>query len=142
MLALCAAGCSSQSAIRPVATSSSAERAANIALQQVGVPYRYGGATPSGFDCSGLVHYAYAGAGKYIPRTTTALWKNMRPVAEQDLQVGDILFFRIAGKVSHVGMYVGRGQFVHAPSTGKSVSLASLRSEFYQDALIRAGRPY
>lgn len=66
----------------------------------------------------------------------------MRPVAEEDLQVGDILFFRIAGKVSHVGMYVGRGQFVHAPSTGKSVSIASLRSDFYQDALIRAGRPY
>lgn len=142
VLALIAAGCSSQSAIRPEAASSPADRAANIALRQVGAPYRYGGATPSGFDCSGLVHYAYAGAGKHIPRTTTALWKVMRPVAEEDLQVGDILFFRIAGKVSHVGMYVGRGQFVHAPSTGKSVSIASLRSDFYQDALIRAGRPY
>ena len=65
----------------------------------------------------------------------------MRPVAKHDLRVGDILFFKIAGKVSHVGMYVGGGEFVHAPSTGSVVSIASLRSEFYQDAYIRAGRP-
>jgi cell wall-associated NlpC family hydrolase len=65
----------------------------------------------------------------------------MRPVANHDLRVGDILFFRIAGKMSHVGMYLGDGEFVHAPSTGGAVSVASLRSEFYQAAYIRAGRP-
>jgi len=142
MLVLLATGCSTQAALTPDVAGSSGEQAVKIALRQVGVPYRYGGATPSGFDCSGLVHYAYAGTGKYLPRTTTALWENTRPVATDELQVGDILFFRVAGKVAHVGMYIGRGQFVHAPSTGKSVSLASLRSDFYQDALIRAGRPY
>ena len=87
------------------------------------------------------MHYAYASAGKRIPRTTAAQWDAMRPVAKHDLRVGDILFFKIAGKVSHVGMYVGGGEFVHAPSTGSVVSIASLRSEFYQDAYIRAGRP-
>lgn len=65
----------------------------------------------------------------------------MRPVNTRELRVGDILFFRIAGKMSHVGMYVGSGQFVHAPSTGKVVALASLRSEFYGGALLGAGRP-
>ncbi|MDH5302994.1 MAG: C40 family peptidase [Gammaproteobacteria bacterium] len=120
---------------------SAAQKAAAIAVQQVGVRYRYGGASPAGFDCSGLVHYAYANAGKRIPRTTAAQWQTMQPVGNNDLRVGDILFFRIAGKISHVGMYVGDGDFVHAPSTGNVVSVASLRSEYYQDAFIRAGRP-
>lgn len=134
-------GCSSQAVTRPVTVASTADQAVAIAVQQVGAPYRYGGATPSGFDCSGLVHYSYARAGKRVPRTTATLWRDMRPVAENELRAGDVLFFKIAGKMSHVGMYIGGGQFVHAPSSGKYVSLASLRSDFYHHALIRAGRP-
>ncbi|MDH4124284.1 MAG: C40 family peptidase [Gammaproteobacteria bacterium] len=141
MLALILAGCSSQPAVKVTSAPSAAQKAAAIAVQQVGVRYRYGGASPAGFDCSGLVHYAYANAGKRIPRTTAAQWQTMQPVGNNDLRVGDILFFRIAGKISHVGMYVGDGDFVHAPSTGNVVSVASLRSEYYQDAFIRAGRP-
>jgi cell wall-associated NlpC family hydrolase len=136
-----AAGCGSQTTVNPPSVSSPAQKAAAVAIQQVGVRYQYGGASPGGFDCSGLVHYAYGKAGKRIPRTTAAQWNNMRPVANHDLRVGDILFFRIAGKMSHVGMYLGDGEFVHAPSTGGAVSVASLRSEFYQAAYIRAGRP-
>jgi cell wall-associated NlpC family hydrolase len=136
-----AAGCGSQTTVNPPSVSSPAQKAAAVAKQQVGVRYQYGGASPGGFDCSGLVHYAYGKAGKRIPRTTAAQWNNMRPVANHDLRVGDILFFRIAGKMSHVGMYLGDGEFVHAPSTGGAVSVASLRSEFYQAAYIRAGRP-
>ena len=116
-------------------------RAAAVALQQVGVPYRYGGTSPNGFDCSGLVHYSYARAGTSVPRTTATLWSGLRPVASSDLRAGDILFFRIAGKMSHVGMYIGDNEFVHAPSSGKRVSIESLRSDFYADAFIRAGRP-
>jgi cell wall-associated NlpC family hydrolase len=127
--------------VKPATVSSPAQKAAAVAIQQVGVRYQYGGASPGGFDCSGLVHYAYSKAGKRIPRTTAAQWNNLRPVANHDLRVGDILFFRIAGKMSHVGMYLGGGDFVHAPSTGGAVSVASLRSEFYQAAYIRAGRP-
>ena len=121
--------------------SSTADRAAAIALQQVGVPYRYGGATPKGFDCSGLVHYSWAKAGKSVPRTTSSLWHYTQPVPADRIRKGDILFFRISGKMSHVGMYIGGGQFVHAPSTGSSVAVADLRSDFYRQAFIRAGRP-
>ncbi|MEQ9564085.1 MAG: NlpC/P60 family protein, partial [Woeseiaceae bacterium] len=58
----------------PAATESPAQRAANVATSQVGVPYRYGGSTPSGFDCSGLVYFSYSQAGKSVPRTTSGLW--------------------------------------------------------------------
>jgi cell wall-associated NlpC family hydrolase len=112
-----------------------------VALQQVGVPYRYGGTTPNGFDCSGLVQYSYSRVGKSLPRTTNALWKSAQPVSQNQMRAGDLLFFNIAGKMSHVGMYIGDDRFVHAPSTGKVVSVASLRSDYYRKALIRAGRP-
>jgi cell wall-associated NlpC family hydrolase len=116
------------------------ERAAAVALQQVGVAYRYGGASPGGFDCSGLVQYSYREAGKIVPRTTGQLWNLAGVVSHDDLQVGDLLFFRFDGKMSHVGIYVGDEQFVHAPSTGRSVSLESLYAEYYRQAFIRAGR--
>ncbi|MEO0998827.1 MAG: C40 family peptidase [Pseudomonadota bacterium] len=116
------------------------ERAAAIALQQLGRPYRYGGASPAGFDCSGLVHYAYGRAGLPVPRTTGALWQALPPVAMADVRAGDVLFFDIDGKPSHVGIYVGEGQFVHAPATGRSVTLASVDQPFYRDAVLRVGR--
>lgn len=125
----------------PAPVKSTADQAVSIALRQIGVPYRYGGSTPRGFDCSGLVHYSYSRAGKHVPRTTATLWDNTQPVAVDQIRRGDILFFRISGKMSHVGMYIGGGKFVHAPSSGKTVSVASLRSDFYSEALIRAGRP-
>ena len=105
------------------------------------MPYRYGGSTTNGFDCSGLVHYSYSQAGKAVPRTTAQLWSGTTPVASPDMHAGDVLFFSIEGKMSHVGLYLGDGRFVHAPSTGKTVSVASLSSTFYRDAFIRAGRP-
>ena len=116
-------------------------RAADIAVRQVGVPYLYGGSDPQGFDCSGLVHYAYRNAGKSLPRTTGGLWQGLDVVGDADMQVGDILFFRIEGKMSHVGLYLGDGRFVHAPSSGRHVGLADLNSTFYRKAFIRAGRP-
>lgn len=117
------------------------DRAVAAALQQVGVPYRYGGNSPSGFDCSGLVQFSYAHAGKTVPRTTGALWADALPVSDNKLRKGDLLFFSIAGKMSHVGMYIGDGRFVHAPASGKRVSIESLKNEYYRKALIRAGRP-
>ncbi len=117
------------------------ERAVDAALRQVGTPYRYGGASASGFDCSGLVHYAYGLAGVRTPRTTAALWRELEPVSEGDFRIGDVLFFDIAGKVSHVGLYVGGNRFVHAPSSGKSVGVASLAEGYYRYALVRGGRP-
>ena len=113
-----------------------------IAVGQVGVPYRYGGRSRDGFDCSGLVNYAYAKAGMTVPRTTRGLWRELRPVAWEDLEVGDVLFFDIAGKASHVGLYIGRGRFVHAPSTGREVTIADLDSAYYRRAFMRGGRPH
>ena len=141
-------GCASQPAQEPQGpintTSKShnhADRAAAVAMQQIGTPYRYGGSTPQGFDCSGLIYYSYSKAGKNVPRTTGSLWSGIQPVAKHHMQVGDVLFFRIEGKMSHVGMYIGDNQFVHAPSSGKVVTVGSLQSDFYRKALIRAGRP-
>lgn len=116
-------------------------KAANVALQQVGKPYRYGGSSPSGFDCSGLVHYSYARAGRPVARTTGQLWKSMTPVPESQMRAGDLLFFSIDGKMAHVGMYLGENQFVHAPQSGRRVEVRSLESPFYAQAFIRAGRP-
>ena len=142
--------CSGQAAVKsrpasPGAVTQSptsvAEQAASIALRQVGVPYRYGGTTPRGFDCSGLVQYSYQRAGKAVPRTTTQLWNATSAVDNDDIRVGDLLFFRFEGKMSHVGMYIGDSRFVHAPSSGKTVSVESLSSDYYRRAFIRAGRP-
>ena len=124
---------------RPATTG---ERAASIALDQVGVPYRYGGTGPRGFDCSGLVQFAYDGAGVSVPRTTRQLWSAATTVDDDEMRVGDLLFFSISGKMSHVGMYVGDGRFVHAPQSGRRVSVASLEAPFYRSALLRAGRIY
>ncbi len=138
-------GCASQPSQESVKIAgrshSNADQAAAVALQQIGVPYRYGGSTPQGFDCSGLIYYSYSRAGKNVPRTTGSLWSGIQPVAKNRLQVGDVLFFRIEGKMSHVGMYIGESQFVHAPSSGKFVTVGSLQSDFYRKAFIRAGRP-
>ena len=143
-------GCSSQpaaSAVRPhteknsVRVQSVGERAAAVALEQIGVPYRYGGATTNGFDCSGLVQFSYRQAGKHVSRTTGQLWSTTKSIDRDDIQAGDLLFFSIEGKMSHVGMYVGKQQFVHAPSSGRTVTVANLNSPFYSSAFLRAGRP-
>lgn len=150
LISLGLAACGGQSAVKsrpqvPVSVSQSSQsvgqEAAAIAQRQVGAPYRYGGQTPTGFDCSGLVHFSYQRAGKVVPRTTTQLWNSTHPVAFDDMRAGDVLFFRIDGKMSHVGMYIGNNRFIHAPSSGRSVSIESLTSDFYRGAFIRAGRP-
>ena len=121
---------------------SAGDRAANVALDQVGEPYRYGGNSPGGFDCSGLVQYSYSRAGHSVPRTTRQLWSAAETVDRQQLRPGDLLFFSIEGKMSHVGLYLGEQRFVHAPQSGRSVSVESLQAPFYRAAFIRAGRLY
>ncbi len=117
------------------------DKAALIAKQQVGVRYKYGGKDKRGFDCSGLVHYAYSALGKEMPRTTGQLWQQLTPVTVDKLQTGDVLFFRIESKIAHVGVYLGNGRFVHAPSSGRRVTTANLQTPFYRQALLRGGRP-
>ncbi len=117
---------------------------AMVAKQMVGVRYRYGGNSPSsGFDCSGLIYYSYKRIGLRSPRTTRDLYRHARPVNRSELRTGDILFFKLDGKkVSHAAIYLGNGRMVHAPSSGKRVSYASIRSRFWRSRLIGAGRLY
>jgi len=111
-----------------------------IARTLVGVPYRYGGASPAGFDCSGLVHYAFSRAGHAVPRTTELQYARTKAVHGGRLAAGDLLFFSIGNKPSHVGIYVGDGRFVHAPSSGKIVSYGSLADSYWQARLVKIGR--
>jgi murein DD-endopeptidase len=122
---------------KPKPKSSLGERAARVALKAVGVPYQWGGSSPAaGFDCSGLVYWAYGRLGVELPRTSYALYDRGRRVARSRLKAGDLLFFFGVG---HVGLYLGRGQMVHAPRAGRTVEVVSLRS-YYVDQLIGARR--
>lgn len=110
------------------------------AIQMVGAPYRWGGSTPDGFDCSGLVQYVFSSAGLRLPRTADAQQKAAVPVPLDDAVAGDLLFFRDGGRTSHVAIYLGDGRFVHAPSTGKQVSLDSFGNSYWRARFDRAGR--
>jgi len=110
------------------------------ALQMVGAPYRWGGSTPEGFDCSGLVQYAYSNAGLRVPRTAAAQLDASAPLTLEKAQAGDLLFFRDGSHTSHVAIYLGQGRFVHAPSTGGQVSLDSFGNAYWRMRFARAGR--
>ena len=112
-----------------------------LALSMVGVQYRYGGADPAeGFDCSGLVYYAYASNGHAVPRTSRAQFEAALKIPFAQAAEGDLLFFQDQESLSHVGIYLGDGRFVHAPSSGDSVRVASIDSPYYQRHLIAVGR--
>lgn len=101
------------------------EQAVAIAQQYLGVPYVYGGASPSGFDCSGLTMYVYAQLGVSLPHNAAAQYESLPHISESQLQPGDLVFFFGLG---HVAMYVGNGTVIQAPHTGTVVSYASLAS--------------
>ena len=105
------------------------------ALGLVGTPYRYGGNTPAGgFDCSGLVGYVFLDAARiYLPRTTREIARFEARVPPRDrLAPGDLVLFSDRGTVFHVGIYVGEGRFVHAPSTGGTVRLDHLHNPYWR----------
>ena len=113
-------------------------------LQQIGVPYVWGGASPAGFDCSGLVMWLWAKHGLALPHFAAAQY-GLGPVVEQGpvldetkLQIGDLLFFH---KLGHVGIYVGNGLLLHAPHTGDVVRLESLSKSWFTDTFVGATRP-
>jgi cell wall-associated NlpC family hydrolase len=109
------------------------QRAAALAAREVGVPYRWGGMSPaSGFDCSGLVYWAYGRLGVDVPHSSYALYSMGRRVARARMKPGDLLFFYGQG---HVGIYLGRGRMVHAPHTGARVQVVSLRRSAYGRSL-------
>jgi cell wall-associated NlpC family hydrolase len=128
------AGCSSAPVARVDATPASSDRAASVAANMVGKRYRFGGESPStGFDCSGLVQFSYRQAGLAVPRSTEQQLRHSKAVKRASLRRGDLVFFDQEGKKhSHVGIYLGDGRFVHAPSSGKQVRIDRLDSRYWQ----------
>jgi cell wall-associated NlpC family hydrolase len=114
-----------------------------LAHAMLGKPYRYGGAHPSqGFDCSGLVHYTHDQAGIRVPRTARAQRSQARGIDVDALRPGDLVFFRTGARARHVGIYVGGGQFIHAPSRGGVVRKESISGGYWRQRLIGAGHYY
>lgn len=106
------------------------QQVVKIAKKYLGVPYVWGSSSPRGFDCSGLVKYVYAKIHIYLPHYTYSIYRYGRYINRRDLLPGDLVFF---GGLSHMGMYIGDGKFIHAPRTGDYVKISYLndRSNYY-----------
>jgi len=149
ILAILLAACGSQPRYQeyPQATvskqnSSKNNRLLDIALEQHGIRYRYGGNSPHrGFDCSGLIQFSYAQVGKRIPRTTRQQFQSRQPISIGRIRPGDLLFYETDGRrPGHVALYLGRGEMIHAPSSGKHVKISRLSNPYWRKRLIGAGR--
>jgi cell wall-associated NlpC family hydrolase len=131
-----AIGASASTGSASVAPPSQYTGVVGIAMRYLGVPYVWGGSSPSGFDCSGLVAYVYAQVGVSLPHYTGAQWNVGVPVSRSDLQPGDLVFFDGLG---HVGIYIGGNEFIHAPHSGDVVRISSM-SGWYADTYVGARR--
>lgn len=147
-LTLLLSGCASDEktplTIAPAKPAAGNTRAVNDALQLQGQPYAYGGESPGkGFDCSGLVVYVYNRQGLQLPRDTQSLARQLPEVRPEHRLPGDLLFFNTSGKAfSHVGIYVGDDQFVHAPSTRTGhVMTSSLSQPYWRERFAAVRRP-
>jgi cell wall-associated NlpC family hydrolase len=119
---------------------SSVQLMIHTAASMIGQPYRFGGAAPGGFDCSGLVEYSAISAGIHVPRTATEQLRLGSPVNRRDLQAGDLIFMHLASKELHVGIALDGQLFVHAPSSGGYVRVDSLIAPPYAKGFIGARR--
>ncbi len=124
----------------PVSSSDLGKQIATYAQQYVGYPYVYGGKSPSGFDCSGFMQFVFAQFGYQINRTATAQLANGYYVEYDDMQPGDIIYFGFGSTASHVGMYIGNGQFVHAQNSSTGVVITSLSEPWYANRYLCAHR--
>jgi cell wall-associated NlpC family hydrolase len=119
------------------------QQIAATAESLLGAPYRYGGAGPDAFDCSGLVTYIHARFGVSTPRTAAQQFAAAHPVPRHELKAGDLVFFRLSGAaVSHVGIYIGNDEFVHAPQSGTRVRTASIDDDYFRPRFAGGGRLY
>jgi cell wall-associated NlpC family hydrolase len=108
--------------------SSRGETVAALARRHVGAPYRWGGSSPSGFDCSGLVRYVYAQVGVSLPHNAAKQYQLGTPVPRDSLEPGDLVFF---DRLRHNGIYIGDGRFIHARQPGRGVNIARLDDAWY-----------
>jgi cell wall-associated NlpC family hydrolase len=125
------------SASIPAAPDSRYGGVVGIAMQYLGVPYRWGGADPSGFDCSGFIMYVYSQMGVSLPHHAASQYGIGVPVSREQLQAGDLVFFNGLG---HAGIYVGGDAFIHAPHTGDVVKISSLSDSWYAATWVGARR--
>ncbi|AJI96296.1 hypothetical protein BD65_439 [Yersinia ruckeri] len=115
-------------------------------MKQVGKPYRWGGTSPiTGFDCSGLIYYAYKDVVRIkMPRTANEMYhlRDAAPVKRAELESGDLVFFNIAnrGVADHVGVYLGNGKFIQSPRTGEEIRISMLNNDYWQDHYVGARR--
>ncbi|TAJ36398.1 MAG: peptidoglycan endopeptidase [Reyranella sp.] len=118
------------------------DRLVSRAMNYLGTPYRYGGTSPkTGFDCSGFVYYLYGAVfGQRIPRMPHEMAREGTPVARSDLQRGDLVFFGSRGTFTHIGIYAGNDQFVHATHRGSPVMVTHLDSDYFRTRFMTAVR--
>ncbi|MGM9929745.1 MAG: C40 family peptidase [Bacillus sp. (in: firmicutes)] len=113
-------------------------KAANIAQQYIGLKYVWGGTTPKGFDCSGLVQYSFKQTGVSLPRTAAQQYKYGKYVGKNGLRKGDMVFFNTTGGISHVGIYIGNNKFVHSSSSGLRVD--SMNNSYWKPKFVGGKR--
>ena len=119
------------------------DKLVSLAKSKLGCKYVWGATGPNTFDCSGLTSWCYKQVGISIPRTSLAQSKSGKAVSKSNLQPGDLLFWKTtSAEVGHVGMYVGNGQFIHAPNKSKPVKYDSLSNSYYSSRFVRARRYY
>jgi len=127
----------------PSSNASATQAVINLAYSKIGSPYVWGAEGPNSFDCSGFTSYVYRNAaGISIPRTSGAQSGYGQTVSKSNLQAGDLVFFSTngTGSVSHVGIYIGGGNMIHSPSSGKTVSVTSINSSYYTSKFVTAKR--
>ena len=141
MLAACSTAPQVPDRPAPLASKEVAAKATAYARDMLGKPYMDAGESPAGFDCSGLVKYSYGRAGIVLPRDTQSQRRMSVPVSTSSMREGDLLFFDQDGKKnSHVGLYLGKGRFIHAPSSGGRVRTDSLGAQFWKKHFVEARR--
>ncbi len=127
---------------KPTIANEWGDRLVSRAMNYLGTPYRYGGTSPqTGFDCSGFVYYLYGAVfGQRIPRMPHDMVRQGTPVARNDLQRGDLVLFGYRGTFTHIGIYAGNDQFVHATHRGSPVMVTNLDADYYRQRYITAVR--